>query len=375
MIGVWPIPATSSSFSKLLQRLEHVLAYFLFFLIMVPSVLHVFLKEKSNKKRLKLMGPIINSGMQIFKYTILLYRYKEIQNALEAIRQDWINATVENRLIFHSKAKIGRRVVLISAVTMYSSGICYRTIVPLLRGTIVTPDNVTIRPLPCPGYFGFLNVQRTPFYEIMFTLQVMSGLVSYSVIGGTCGISTILVLHACSMLNILVNKIKALVDKTDMTEVIVRRRIKQIVEYQTKIKRFFNNVETIMEYICLTEMVGGSCLICLAEYYFLMEWQDRNTTATFVCIMLGVSFTFCVFILCYIGQLLVDENKIVGQTSCTVNWYRLPVKHARCLTLVIAMSNYPMKLKAGKMIEVSLATFTDVMKMSIGYLNLLREVV
>ncbi|CAL7936673.1 unnamed protein product [Xylocopa violacea] len=258
LIGVWPIPSTSSSFSKLLRRLEHVLPYFLFFLTMVPTVLLAFLKEKNNKTKVKLMGLIISNGMQILKYTILLYRYKEIQNALEAIRQDWIDATVENRLIFHSKAEIGRRVVLIFVVTAYGSGICYRTILPLLKGTIVTPDNVTIRPLPFPGYFGILNVQRTPLYEILFTLQVMSGLVSYSVIDGTCGISTLLVLHACSMLNILVNKIKALVDKTDMTDAIVRRRIRQIVDYQTKIKRFLDNVDAVTEYLCLTEMVGGS---------------------------------------------------------------------------------------------------------------------
>lgn len=60
------------------------------------------------------------------------------------------------------------------------------------------------------------------------------------------------------------------------------------------------------------------------------------------------------------------------------------------------MSNYPMKLTAGKVVEMSLATFTDVsmnksnilinciysengasqvMKVSMGYLNILREVV
>ena len=32
----------------------------------------------------------------------------------------------------------------------------------------------------------------------------------------------------------------------------------------------------------------------------------------------------------------------------------------RCLILIIAMSNYPMKLKAAKMMEMSLITFTDV---------------
>ena len=43
-----------------------------------------------------------------------------------------------------------------------------------------------------------------------------------------------------------------------------------------------------------------------------------------------------------------------------INWYHLSTKHMRSLILIIAMSNYPMKLMAGKMIEMSLATFTGV---------------
>ena len=183
------------------------------------------------------MGPIINCSMQFFKYTIILWRRKEIQEGLHAIRHDWIQATEEERLIFRSKMKIGRRVVLIAAFTMYGGGLCYRTILPLLKGTIITADNITIRPLPCPSYFIIINEQQSPIYEILFMLQVMAGMASYAVISGTCGISALLVLHACSMLRILVNKIKKLVNKSDMSEVTLQRKIMDIVEYQMKIKR------------------------------------------------------------------------------------------------------------------------------------------
>ena len=43
-----------------------------------------------------------------------------------------------------------------------------------------------------------------------------------------------------------------------------------------------------------------------------------------------------------------------------INYYHLSTKHMRSLILIIAMSNHPMKLVAGKMAEISLATFTDV---------------
>ncbi|KAG9435126.1 odorant receptor 4 [Apis mellifera carnica] len=342
---------------------------------MIPTLAYVFLKEKNSKVRLKLMGPIINCSMQFFKYTIIIWRRKEIQEGLHAIRHDWIQATEEERLIFRSKMKIGRRVVLIAAFTMYGGGLCYRTILPLLKGTVITADNITIRPLPCPSYFIIINEQQSPIYEILFVLQVMAGMAIYAVISGTCGISALLVLHACSMLRILVNKIKKLVNKSDMSEVTLQRKIMDIVEYQMKIKRFLKNIETVTEYICLIEMIGGTCLMCLVGYCILMELENTNTMAVVVYITLQISIIFCVFILCYIGQMLVDENYIVSQASSTINWYRLSIKNMRCLILIIAMSNYPMKLKAAKMMEMSLTTFTDVMKMSMGYLNILREVI
>ncbi|XP_024220341.1 odorant receptor 4-like [Bombus impatiens] len=375
VVGAWPVSSSSSSFSKILTRIEHILTYFLFLLLMVPTLMHVFLKETNNKIRLKLMGPIINCSMQFCAYTILLCRANEIQNGLNVIKQDWITATEENRLIFRSKAKIARRVVLTVAITMYGGGLCYRTVLPLLKGTIVTPGNVTIRPLPCPSYFVILDEQKSPNYEILFVLQVMAGFVIYAVISGSCGLSALFVLHACSMLSILVDKMKALVDTRDMSDTMVQRRIMDIVEHQTKIKGFLKNIETITQYVCLSEMICGTSLVCLVGYYIVMEWENNNATAVLIYSTIQISCTFSVFILCYIGQLLVDENRIVGQASYMINWYYLSRKHMRSLILIIAMSNYPMKLMAGKMVEMSLATFTDVMKMSMGYLNILRNVI
>ncbi|XP_017759717.1 PREDICTED: odorant receptor 85b-like [Eufriesea mexicana] len=375
IIGVWPIPATSSFSSKVLQKIEIALTYFLSFVMITPPLMHMFLREKNPKIKLKLLGPLVNCGMQIGKYTILLWRMKEIRNALDTIREDWLNTTEENQLIYKEKAKFGRKVILIVTASVYGGGLCYRIILPLLKGTIVTAGNVTVRPLPISSYLVFIDEQKTPNYEILFVLQVIAGFVTYGIISGSCGISALFILHTCSMMMILMNKMKKLVNKTDTSEAVVQRKIADIVEYQIKIKKFLKNIETITEYIYLIEMVGGTCLICLVGYYILMEWENTNTTAIVTYIMLQISFISNVFIVCYIGQLLVDQNEIVGETACTVNWYHLSTKHVRCLILIIAMSNSPMKLMAGKMLDMSLTTFTDVVKVSMGYLNILRGVI
>lgn len=43
-----------------------------------------------------------------------------------------------------------------------------------------------------------------------------------------------------------------------------------------------------------------------------------------------------------------------------IDWYRLPDKTVQDLILVMAMSNNPMKISAGRIIYLSLATFGNV---------------
>lgn len=44
-------------------------------------------------------------------------------------------------------------------------------------------------------------------------------------------------------------------------------------------------------------------------------------------------------------------------TFCTVDWYRIPHKTARGLVLIIAMSSIPIKITAGKFMDLSLNSF------------------
>ncbi|KAL6426543.1 hypothetical protein ACFW04_009158 [Cataglyphis niger] len=85
-----------------------------------------------------------------------------------------------------------------------------------------------------------------------------------------------------------------------------------------------------------------------------------------------ISFTFNIFILCYIGELLAEQCTQVGTKSYTINWYYLPNKSALGLILVMSMSNVTIKLTAGKFMELSLASFCSIVKAAVAYLNLLR---
>jgi len=52
-------------------------------------------------------------------------------------------------------------------------------------------------------------------------------------------------------------------------------------------------------------------------------------------------------------------------TFCTLDWYRIPHKTARGLVLIIAMSSNPIKITAGKFMDLSLNSFGAVSALQI----------
>ena len=202
-------------------------------IVVIPSLLYVILKEKNPKKKIKLLMPHLNSIVQMIKYTILLRQMKLIDKLLDEIKKDWSIATEENRRIFSRTASVEHKLTSIIAITIYSGGFFYRMILPFSKNKIVS-NNMTIRLLPCPGYFGSLDEQVTPNYEIIFTLQVLGGFVTHTAVCGIKSACLMVCMHMCGLLRILTNKLTDLTNDND--ERVVQEKIVHIVEYQTRIK-------------------------------------------------------------------------------------------------------------------------------------------
>ncbi|KOX73695.1 hypothetical protein WN51_13773 [Melipona quadrifasciata] len=238
IVGAWPDPVDPAPVSSTILKWGMIsISYFLQLLLLIPSFMYIFGKETNSRKQVKLLMPHINGLSQLIKYTILLRRMKEFRETMEEIRNDWLTATDENRRIFRENAKVGYKVVLGIAIIMYAGGLCNRTVMPLSKGRIVLPNNVTIRLLSSQSYFIFFDVQRTPNYEIIFTLQVLGGFIIYTILCGTMGVSSLLCMHMCSLLRILANMMSELSEQFDVSENAVQKKIASIVEYRTKIKK------------------------------------------------------------------------------------------------------------------------------------------
>ncbi|XP_035737308.1 odorant receptor 22c-like isoform X9 [Vespa mandarinia] len=374
LIGVWPHRETRGSILRgILIKLLRIICHFLLCFILIPGLLNTFLKEKDPRRRLKAIGPMCNCLMAVLKYTMFLYQGEKLEDCVTRLEEDWKQVVrLKDRRTMLEKAKIGRSIAILCVAFVYISGFSFRIIVPLSSGTIVNARNVTIRPLAFSCYFVFFDPQKTPAYEIVFAIQFMAGFVTYSITSGACSLAALYVLHACGQLEILIRRLEELVEDPNANTVALEEKLATLVRHHITVNSFLKNIEDAMQHICLVEVVGCTLILCLLGYYIIMEWENNDTVAMLTYAILLITFTFNIFIFCFIGELLTDQATKVANTSCTLEWFRLPGRTARCLILVMAMSNRPVKITAGKFLDLSLNSFGTVVRTSVAYLNMLR---
>lgn len=236
-IGAWPIPSYASNVERIATRFQNVICYFLFAFIIVPGLLRIFLKEHEFKHRVRLLAPILNCWMGWMKYFLIVNHAKEIQSCLNRAHQDWsdtVNGSDRKEML--STARVGRKFAIFSAVFMYIGGLSYRTLVPLSKGRMLTPANITVRALACPSYFIKFDGQVSPAYEIVFTLQFFAGVITYSIRVGAAGLAAFFIMHVCGQLSIIMSKLQQL-NMSNSSDRAVAILLADIVQHQIKVKR------------------------------------------------------------------------------------------------------------------------------------------
>ncbi|XP_018364317.1 PREDICTED: odorant receptor 13a-like [Trachymyrmex cornetzi] len=374
LLGIWPSNIKKDTIGAKVWRYFLILiSNILLYCVLLPGISFWFI-EKRARVRIRTIPVLLFGLMTCSKYIILLFHEKNIRRCLEHIEEDYkvvTNAKARDAMI--TSAKIGRRLVSLCAIFMYSSGLSFRLILPFARGKVVTPQNVTLRPLPCPSYFLFFDAQVSPIYELIFAIQILSGIVTFSIASGLCGLAALFVMHACGQLKVLINLMTNLVEEKLHEKRELNRKLARMVEHQIRFRSFLQLIENTLHQACLIELMGCTMLICLLGYFIIMEWENSNRIAMCSYFSSITSMMINVFMFCYTGEQLTVQAEEVARKSCVLEWYRLPNKDARGLVLVIIMSNLPSKITAGKIVDLSFKTYGDVIKTAVTYFNMLLK--
>nr|QHN69125.1 odorant receptor 37 [Sirex noctilio] len=374
IIGTWPVTSGASRMEKIRPKILIATCCFLLGFLIVPCWLNILLKEDDGWLRLKMLGPLNFCTMALMKYCVLISHGNGITHCIRFVETDWRNVKFdEDWKIMTRNAKLGRYVTILCFVFMYSAGTFFSLVMPLTSGNPLPDGNVSVRPFNFPGYYVFFDAQPSPNYEVVFSLHFICTFVMFTTTTGIYSLAIMLVMHACGQFQIVMSRLENLVNGNERECDTLEERLTVIVEHHLRIFRFSARMEKALHQIWLVEVMSCTTSICFAGYYLMREWKHSERISVLTYISLLVSFIFNIFMLCYIGEILIEQCRKIGTISYMIDWYDLPKRKALDLVLVIAISNRVTKMTAGKFMDLTLSNFCTILKASVAYFNMLRN--
>ncbi|XP_014484216.1 PREDICTED: uncharacterized protein LOC106749359 [Dinoponera quadriceps] len=239
LIGVWPVLEKSWHGKRLLKRLLNCVCCFLLSFNLIPWALHMFVIIDTFKARLRMLGALCFYTMVYVIYCMLIHQEDRIRDCVRHVEEDWRNVKdVNDRKIMLDKAKLGRFILITATLFLFTSGFTHRLIKPIIRGSIVVNENLTIRPLVQGNYYIFFDPQQSPAYEIVFSVQCLSGIVIYIVTASVCGVTALFTMHACGQLEMLISWLENLASDDQLwKDHVAARRLATIILHHVRIRK------------------------------------------------------------------------------------------------------------------------------------------
>ncbi|RZC36662.1 7tm 6 domain containing protein, partial [Asbolus verrucosus] len=196
------------------------------------------------------------------------------------------------------------------------------------------------------------------FLALAVVYVALAGTMVDPLIGG-------LACHAAGQLKILKNNLQHLDNYTEEERLsrnkntknrIIYYKIKQCIDRHNAILNFAKEFEECFSWVVFSQFAASSFAIC----FCILQLSANELTS-----INAVSSLLCVFIVlgeiyfyCYYGTMLLEENNSLTNAIYMGNWYEYNAKSRKSLITLMERSKRPMIITAGKLLDLSLETFT-----------------
>ncbi|XP_076642125.1 odorant receptor 13a-like isoform X3 [Halictus rubicundus] len=373
-LGVWSlIYRRTSRWEKAVSVVLLVTCTSCLLSLIVPLCCQILLGNIGGKAKIKWLGSACNCSLSALKYMFIVLNRATFTRCIELMEKDW--RTVKNeqhRDLMVKQATFSRMLIMMCCAFIFSGGFSFHIMLPMSKRRVV--GNHTVKALAYPGYDRFFDIQSSPTYEIVYCVQCFAGFFRHNVTAASFTLAVFFITHICGQIQIQIMRLEELniasPEKNSDHNVIIG----DIIQNHTEILRYAKTIGNSFSEIIFMEIVAATFIICIAEYCWLLEWKDSETISMITYSVFVLSMTFNALIYCYIGQVLTDQCAQIGFAGYEFDWYNLPPPKARDLVLLDAISLYPPTFIGGKLCELSLNTFTIILKTSMVYLNFMRAV-
>ncbi|KAM0732227.1 Odorant receptor 9a [Formica fusca] len=375
LLGQWPFQ------QDIYRRVAFVTVSFLGITQAITQVLALMTLRGDLDATLECIPPLIVDCVCIVKLVNLLCNIEKIKILLTHIQRDWQLWTIKSEFkILHKFAETGRSITIGYASGMYAFGSLFpiMAIIPKIIDENVA-SNYSTRPVGFPYHVEYFVDLDKYYYPVLIHNYLATAIRLTAIVASdTC--VAILVQHCCALFSIVRYRLEHIRKSVEQDKELA------MLEEDDKIYKNFvyciRKHEDGLQFAGLLETVYSKAFFIevglIIGVMSLSAVQATNDTLTpQIAIRHGgyiIAQLLHLFTVCWLGQQIIDHSDRVYTSIYRGEWYETSSKSRKLLNMIMLRSISPCTLTAGKIMILSLPSFSAVVRASASYFTVLQSI-
>nr|AXM05165.1 odorant receptor [Campoletis chlorideae] len=381
-LGLWPL-----NNGKIFSDVRLVIAALTQVATSICLTSELLLNCNGVENALDLLVLDIFASLACVKGIIVKIHEKEMCSNVMSALKDWYGDSDETNKDFVRKPKY-RQTMMEHART--GRIVCYSLMGPASGGTL----SWIIFALPLPIFNYALNgttaevTRNFPLqtactfegatdnfilYCCIFLLQIVQLVATCF---GNCGNDVFffgIAMHICGQFEILKMQISTI--GTDNDEKQTGRRLIDLAKRHSHLIDLVDKLDNTFHLIILAQLAMSALLICIMGVQVIIALKTDDAFTGMKATIVLSSLMSQLFLYSYGGECLTSQNEKLGPAIYESLWFNLTPRTIKDLIFIMMRAGKPIRVTAGKFFVMTLATFMDILKLSLSYMSFLRVMI
>ncbi|XP_050476806.1 odorant receptor 4-like isoform X2 [Bombus huntii] len=284
----------------------------------------------------------------------------DILSTMEEDCQKYANMDINNLI-----TKTGLFSFYMTSMIMSSylvAAVCYLAGAIAFQGTNDSMSRELLLKMDLP-----FETSKSPNYELVVTTQFIIHFSAALAFGTFTALLFMMILHLGCQIDIMCQNLTDVFPKNENKLKFFIIRYQEIITFAEKIEKLFT-------YIALSQLISNTVNTCCEGFLIVVAVNNESGLAIDILIksiLFYIVICLEVFIYCFAGEYLRTKSQLIGDTAYNMLWYDLRPNKSRLLIPVILRSQKGFTLTFGKFSNLSLESFTGIMKVSASYMSVL----
>ncbi|XP_012063187.1 PREDICTED: odorant receptor 13a-like [Atta cephalotes] len=308
-------------------------------------------------------------SLLFIKLIIIIFNVSLLDDIIAHVIEDWKKRDISDEYMMNRMAYVSRwfsNLIICShavSVFFYAMGTLLAH-----RNSNQTDARELILKMELP-----FKIETTSVYLTVLITQFVHQVSAASMLAVLNCLLLTLVLHACGQIDILRQKLSEITRKN--TKQHMNDIAKILIIRHQKIISFSKNIETLFSNIALIQFVSITLVLCSLGFVIVTSIGVPGGSPMLVkSVFFYILVNMEAFTVCFLGEYLSTKSKMIGDAAYEALWYELNPIQNRDILFIIVRSQKFLTLTIGKVAELSLKQFANIMKASASYMSVLHAI-